>query len=245
MTQNKPSNAERRRIAQQRIAEQRKADARRQRNVMIAWIVAGVVVIGGAGTAAAFAISSQNSSNQKAAAAKQASDPSIDKSTSILASTAHQATGGTVDGVVKADQMEALAYHIHSHLQIYVNGTQKNLPYGIGIRPPYSLTNDANGSPFVGGGSAFYYLHTHDETGVIHVESPTKRQYTLGNFFDVWGQPLSTTQVGPAKGAVTVYVDGKKFTGDPRTIELTEFKKIQLDVGTDTPYKDFTWPSGY
>ncbi len=244
MTQNKPSNADRRRIAQQRIVEQRKAEARRQRNVMIAWIVAGVVLIGGAGTAAAFAISSNNSATKKATATKLAKDPSIDKSATILASTAHQATGGAVDSVVKSDAMEALAYHIHAHLQIYVNGTQKNIPYGIGIVPPYSL-DSSSGSPFVSGGSKFYYLHTHDETGVIHVESPTKRQYTLGNFFDVWNQPLSTGQVGPNKGTVTVYVDGKVFTGDPRSIVLTEFKKIQLDVGTNTPYKDFTWPSGY
>jgi hypothetical protein len=242
--QNKPSNAERRRIAQQRIAEQRKADARRQRNVMIAWIVGGVVLIGGAGTAAAFAIGSQNKANATATASKAATDPSIDKSASLLATTAHQVTGQTVDGVVKSDQMEALAYHIHAHLQIFVNGTQKNIPYGIGIVPPYSL-DSSSGSPFVSGGAKFYYLHTHDETGVIHVESPTKRQYTLGNFFDVWKQPLSSTQVGPNKGALTVYVDGKVFTGDPRSIVLTEFKKIQIDVGTNTPYKDFTWPSGY
>jgi len=244
MTQNKPSNAERRRIAQQRIAEQRKADSRRQRNAMIAWVVGGVILIGGAGTAAAFAIGSQNHDNKVAAATKQAKDPSLDKSASLLATTANQVTGETVDGVVKSDQMEALAYHIHAHLQIYVNGTQKNIPYGIGIVPPYSLDTSGS-SPFVSGGSKFYYLHTHDETGVIHVESPTKRQYTLGNFFDVWKQPLSSTQVGPNKGTVTVYVDGKVVTGDPRSIVLTEFKKIQIDVGTNTAYKDFTWPSGY
>ncbi|MFC1411758.1 hypothetical protein ACEZCY_21095 [Streptacidiphilus sp. N1-12] len=244
MTQNKPSNADRRRIAQQRIAEQRQAEARRQRKVMIAWVVAGVVVIGGAGTAAAFGISSMNHSNAEAKVSKQASDPSIDKSATLLATTAKQSTGGPVDGVVKSDSMEKTVYHIHAHLQIFVDGKQKNIPYGVGIVPPYSL-DTSGGSPFVSGGSKFYYLHTHDETGVIHVESPSKLQYTLGNFFDVWKQPLSSTQVGPNKGTVIVYVDGKKFTGDPRSIELTEFKKIQLDVGTDTAYKDFTWPSGY
>jgi hypothetical protein len=244
MTQNKPSNADRRRIAQQRIAEQRKTEAKRQRNVMIAWIVGGVVLIGGAGTGAAFAIAHNEHQAAKATATKQAKDPSLDKSAAILASTAHQSTGGPVDGVVKSDAMEALAYHIHAHLQIFVNGTQKNIPYGIGIVPPYSL-DTSSGSPFVSGGAKFYYLHTHDETGVIHVESPTKRQYTLGNFFDVWKQPLTSTQVGPNKGALTVYVDGKVFTGDPRSIVLTEYKKIQLDVGTNTPYKDFTWPTGY
>ncbi|MEY9967078.1 hypothetical protein ABIA33_005143 [Streptacidiphilus sp. MAP12-16] len=244
MTQKKPSNADRRRIAQEKIAAQRLAEARRQRKVMISWVVAGAVLLGGAGTAAYFGIRSTMDANQKAKATKQATDPSIDKNTSLLATTAHQATGEDIDGVVKSNSMETLDYHIHSHLQIYVNGVQKSIPYGIGIMPPYSLQNSGS-SAFVSSGSAFYYLHTHDETGVIHVESPTKREYTLGNFFDLWKQPLSSTQVGPDKGTVTVYVDGKLYTGDPTKITFTEFKKIQLDVGTNTPYKDFTWPSGY
>ncbi|MEZ0093066.1 hypothetical protein [Streptacidiphilus sp. EB129] len=245
MTDKKPSNADRRRIAQERIAAQRKADAQRQRNVMIAWIAGGVVLLGGAGTAAFFGIQSLNKQSTQAKIDKQASDPSIDKSATLLATTAKQATGEVIDGIVKSNSMEALDYHIHSHLQIFVNGAQKNIPYGIGIVAPYQLQTSSDGSAFVSGGSAFYYLHTHDETGVIHVESPTKQEYTLGNFFDVWKQPLSSTQVGPNKGTLTVYVDGKLYTGDPSKIVLTEYKKIQLDVGTNTPYKDFTWPSGY
>ncbi|MFC1405148.1 MULTISPECIES: hypothetical protein [Streptacidiphilus] len=244
MTQKKPSNADRRRIAQAKIAEQRRIEARRQRRITIAWVVAGVVVLAGAGTAATFAISSTNKDNAKAAVAKQASDPSIDKSSNLLATTADQSTGDTVDGVVKSNSMETTVYHIHAHLQIYVNGVQKNIPYGVGIMPPYSLSGSGS-SAFVSGGSKFYFLHTHDETGVIHVESPSKQEYTLGNFFDLWKQPLSTTQVGPNKGTVTVFVDGKKYTGDPTAIKLTAYEKIQLDVGTVTPYKDFTWPSGY
>jgi hypothetical protein len=244
MTQKKPSNTDRRRIAQEKIAAQRQAEAKRKRNTTIAWVAAGVLVLGGASTAAAFGINSLHKSSDKAKVSKQEHDPSIDKSKTLLATTALQATGADVDGVVKSNSMEKVDYHIHAHLQIYVNGVQKNIPYGIGIVPPYSLQTSSD-TPFVSGGSAFYYLHTHDETGVIHVESPTEIQYTLGNFFDVWKQPLSSSQVGPAKGVVTVFVDGKPFTGDPRTITLTKFKKIQLDVGTVTPYKDFTWPQGY
>jgi hypothetical protein len=244
MTQKKPSNNERRRIAQEKIAAQRKAEARRQRNVTIAWVVGGVILIAGAGSVAYDAISSTNKAHAKAAASAQATDPSIDKSTSLLATTAHQSDGATVDGVVGSNEMENLAYHIHAHLTIYVNGVQKNLPYGVGIIPPYSL-DTSSGSPFVSGGSAYYYLHTHDETGIIHIESPNDHVYTLGNFFDVWKQPLSRTQVGPDKGTVTVYVDGKVFSGDPSTITLTKYKNIQLDVGTNVPFKNFSWPQGY
>jgi hypothetical protein len=244
MTQNKPSNADRRRIAQEKIAAQRKAEASRQRNVTIAMVVGGVVLLAGAGYAAVLGIHSINHKTAVAAASAQATDPSIDKSTSILASTADQSTGGTVDGVVGSNEMENLNYHIHSHLTIYINGVQKNLPYGVGIIPPYTL-DTSSGSPFVSGGSAYYYLHTHDETGIIHIESPNSHIYTLGNFFDVWKQPLTTGQVGPDKGTLTVYVDGKVFTGNPATITLTNHKDIQLDIGTNVPFKSFTWPQGY
>src|SRR5581483_12030445 len=30
-------------------------------------------------------------------------------------------------------------------------------------------------------------LHTHEPDGIIHVESPVNRKFTLGEFFDVWG----------------------------------------------------------
>jgi hypothetical protein len=48
----------------------------------------------------------------------------------------------------------------------------------------------------------------------------------------IWGQPLSATQVGPATGTVTVFVDGRPYTGDPRAIGFTEHEEIQLEVGT-------------
>ncbi len=30
-------------------------------------------------------------------------------------------------------------------------------------------------------------LHTHDASGIIHVESSVKRNYTLGEFLNIWG----------------------------------------------------------
>ncbi|MBF9073647.1 hypothetical protein [Streptacidiphilus fuscans] len=245
MTQNKPSNSERRRIAQEKIAAQRAAEARRQRNVTIAMSVGGVVLVGALVGVGVWAFNSQKAQTVKQDAAAQASDPSIDKSATLLASTAHQADGNAVDGVVQSNSMEQTVYHIHSHLQIYVNGKQEMVPYGVGIIPPYSLQQAQDGSAFVGGGKAFYFLHTHDESGIIHVESPTQQQYNLGNFFDVWGQPLSRGQIGPDKGTMTVFVDGKVYTGDPRAIQFKNLEKIQIDIGSVTPYKDFTWPQGY
>jgi hypothetical protein len=60
----------------------------------------------------------------------------------------------------------------------------------------------------------------------------TLRTYTLGNFFDEWGQPLSTTQVGPATGHVVAIYNGQVYTGNPRNIPLTAHAQIQLQIGS-------------
>jgi hypothetical protein len=152
------------------------------------------------------------------------------------------ATGQTVDGV-QCQTSEQVAYHIHAHLAIYVDGRSQAVPYGIGI--PNPQVDNSSGEPFVVGGSCFYWLHTHTTDGVIHIESPDQRTYTLGNFFDIWGQTLSATQVGSNKGAVTAYVNGQRYTGDPRQITLTPHAVIQLNVGTDVAPKPYTFPSNY
>ncbi|HEX3648285.1 MAG TPA: hypothetical protein VHV49_07645 [Pseudonocardiaceae bacterium] len=180
--------------------------------------------------------------NKRTEASGQQNPNNADTSTGTLASTAGQSTGDAVDGV-QSNANEQILFHVHAHLAIYVNGKQKLLPYGVGIVPPYQLQADGN-SQFVVGGSKFYWLHTHDETGVIHIESPVQRTFTLGNFFDVWRQPLSNNQVGPSKGQVTAYLDGKKYTGDVRNIPLKAHGQIQIDVGTVVPFQKYTFPQG-
>ncbi|HEY9425965.1 MAG TPA: hypothetical protein VIR34_02330 [Gemmatimonadaceae bacterium] len=124
-------------------------------------------------------------------------------------------------------------YHIHVHLSLYVNGEQLAIPPGIGVKDP-QLSNG-----FVIAGSCFYWLHTHDATGIIHVEPPTAIEANLGQLFDIWGQPLSTTGVAGYNGAVTVLVDGEKYTGDPRAIVFETHKQITLEVGTPLVTPDF------
>ncbi len=148
------------------------------------------------------------------------------------------ATGATVDGI-QCSTSEQTAYHIHAHLAIFSNGGAVQVPAGIGIPGPQQVQNG-----FVLGGKCLYWLHTHDATGIIHIESPITRVYTLGDFFDIWGRALGTGQVGSAKGTVTAYVNGKRFTGDPRSIKLDPHTVIQLDVGTAVPPKPYTFPAG-
>lgn len=138
-------------------------------------------------------------------------------------------TGGNgkpVDGI-GCDTSEQVVYHIHAHLALYINGKHVAVPYGIGIVPPRQIQQN-----FVVGGKCFYWLHTHDATGIIHIESPTKVDYSLGQFFDIWGRPLSKTDLLGHNGTVSVYVDGKAYSGNPRDILLTAHKQITLEVGT-------------
>ncbi|HEY5058835.1 MAG TPA: hypothetical protein VII51_07435 [Gaiellaceae bacterium] len=137
--------------------------------------------------------------------------------------------GSTVDGI-KCQGSEQVLYHIHAHLTIYVDGKPRAVPYGIGIGPPIKVQPTAQGG-FVVGGTCFAWLHTHARDGIVHIESPVPRVYTLGEFFDVWKQPLSRRQVGPAHGRVTALYDGKVYTGNPRGIPLLPHAQIQLEVG--------------
>ena len=127
--------------------------------------------------------------------------------------------GEPVDGI-HCDQMEGNAFHIHQHLAIFDHGKPVGVPEDVG-RPLM--------------GNCFYWLHTHTPDGIIHVESPTMRTYTLGQFFAVWGQPLSRTNVAGAKlrpgEHTTVWVDGNVYTGDPKQIELTAHLDVTIDVG--------------
>ena len=139
--------------------------------------------------------------------------------------TVRGGNGQTVDGI-EGSSREMLNVHIHAHLSLFVKGEQIAIPYGIGIVKPFQVVNG-----FVGTGSGIYWLHTHDATGIIHIESPDSRSYTLGNFFDIWGQTLNASEVAGVPGVVRAFVDGKPFSGNPRDIVLASHQQITLQVG--------------
>jgi hypothetical protein len=115
---------------------------------------------------------------------------------------------------------------------VYVQGQPRALPAAIGLIGP--VAQQTAYGPFYGAQQCYYWLHTHTSDGIIHIESPTKRIYTLGNFFDEWRQPLSSTQVASAKGKVSAFLNGKRWKQNPRTIPLLPHASIQLDVGAPT-----------
>lgn len=149
---------------------------------------------------------------------------------------------GQMIGSIRCETHEQGGYHIHAHVAIFVNGQPAQIPAGIGIPNP-QVEQSARG-PVVGSGSCFYWLHSHTPDGIVHVESPVERTFTLGEYFDVWGQPLTADRVAADRGQVTAYLTGQKFSGDPRSIPLTSHAVIQLDVGGDVPPAPFAFPPG-
>ena len=123
---------------------------------------------------------------------------------------------------------EGEVIHIHQHLDIYVNGKHIKVPTGIGIYDGQFLTE----------------LHTHDSTGLLHVESPKTRTFTLGQFFAAWGVRLDKDCIGGycrPKTPWRLYVDGAEYTGDPGALILKKHDEIAIVIGT--PPK--TVPSNY
>jgi len=257
MTSQSKSKAQRRAENQQRAAEKRAAEARAKRTrigirvggavVVVALIVVLITQLTGGGSGVVppqvkdphvalqpIPASMSSSWVQPPAGTPGPETVPVPKGPK-LATLLNAATGQTVDGI-QCQAGEQTVVHVHTHLTIFVNGKAQVIPYGIGV-PGFQAVNTSSG-PFVETGSCFYYLHVHAYDGIIHIESPsTTESFTLGQFFHVWGIPLSKTQVGPATGPVTVFFTspGKKpmlYAGDPNDLPLGDHYQIQLVVGT-------------
>jgi hypothetical protein len=147
----------------------------------------------------------------------------------LLAPASTAATGQSVDGI-QCDAGSDVVYHVHTHLSVYVDGSLRPLPIGIGIVSPM-VEQTADGG-FAEATNCYYWLHVHAQDGVIHIESPTVRAYTLGQFFDIWRQPLGTDRIAGVRGNLVVYVNGRRDPGNPRDVVLGSHEDIQIDVGT-------------
>jgi hypothetical protein len=129
---------------------------------------------------------------------------------------------------IPCDLLEHTVYHYHVAVQIIDGGEHVPIPTDVG-RP----------------GLCFYWLHMHASSpGVIHVESPDQRTFTLGDFFDVWARTstqairLDSGHVGaitltPGQTLV-VFVDGQRYTPDPRSIPLIQHEVIQIEISPPT-----------
>lgn len=127
--------------------------------------------------------------------------------------------GLPIDGI-RCESMEGAVEHIHAHLQIFNHGRGVQVPAQIGIEQ-------------IAG--CLYWLHTHDTDGIIHIESPVKRTFTLGQFFDVWQETLSRAQAASVRAphgrTLRVTVNGRLWTGNPRSIPLRDREEIVIQNG--------------
>jgi hypothetical protein len=73
------------------------------------------------------------------------------------------------------------AFHIHALLRIFINGTPVPVPAQIGIDPQ---------------GRFLAPLHTHDATGIVHIESQRPYRFTLGQLFTIWGVRFTDARIG-------------------------------------------------
>jgi hypothetical protein len=251
----KQSKAQRRTELQRKAAERRAAELRAKRVrltfrygaalVVIAVIV--VIIVAVTGSSSPKATETRTAADVKTTPAPASLQMVADPATTAgpegipipsgakLATLSTSATGQQVDGI-QCNAGEKTVTHVHTHLTVFVNGKARVIPYGIGI-PGYQAVQTPEG-PFVETGSCFYWLHTHAEDGIIHVESPSSTEtFTLGQFFAEWGIPLSSTQVGSNSGKLTVFftAPGKKvgiYKGNPANLPLGSHYQIQIDVGT-------------
>lgn len=159
---------------------------------------------------------------------------------------------------IPCGRIERPFYHHHARVGIYVNGQPQTIPHGIGVGRPWETSVISSG-PAVTNGSCFSWIHTHTVDGILHIEPTIPRTFTLGDFFAVWGEPLSATQVSRWEGRVTAYVSAPvargndplspprvsqftKWEGNPADIPLGLCQVIQINVGADIPARPYQFP---
>lgn len=134
---------------------------------------------------------------------------------------------------------EGEALHTHQHLDLFIDSQQVPIPEGIGINKQERF---------------FAPIHVHDNTGVIHVESPTVQTYTLGQFFDVWGVRFSDQCLGgycqEGEKKLLVYVNGQPVSGNYSRITLEPNQEIAIVYGlpSEVPQtipSTYSFPEGY
>lgn len=224
------SRSARDRLRQMQLQE---AKARRTRRLITGAAIAVVVLAVAAGAVVIASLqgggSGDPSGGSAAAAGRRDLPPwSLPANTSDAA----KAVG------LRVGPMEGTAAHFHSHLDISVNGQPIAVPANIGVDPASGQMSE---------------LHTHDERGVLHVEAPTADgRYTLGQVFTEWQVRLDAEGIGGLDNSNTdslrAYVDGKRFQGDPATIQLTAHRQISLVYGprdaTDDPAASYAFEQG-
>jgi hypothetical protein len=152
-----------------------------------------------------------------------------------------------------AEKKETLTFHVHAHLDVFVDGGHVIVPAGIGIniQDPAVQRFDFAGTDAYGrikgcAQPCISPLHTHDQSGVIHTEAGNPTPNRLGAFFAEWDLPFTSSCVGQycqPTTPVAVYVNGQRHSGNPSTITLTDREEIAVVIGANPPHIPSVFPS--
>jgi hypothetical protein len=144
-------------------------------------------------------------------------------------------TDGTPVGGFNCVVNPPQALSFHAHLTILVNNEPQAVPRYLGASPQPPT-------------HCFYAIHTHDASGKIHVTPAASGSFTLGQLFQIWGQPLTNTNVAGVTGLpVEIFVTDNGVVSrieetDWSSIELRSHREITIGLGTPVAeIPNFTW----
>jgi len=136
---------------------------------------------------------------------------------------------------VYCDQLEQSVEHIHAYVTMWINGQQQSIPQYVGIPQDQS-----------GNATCFYWLHTHDTSGIIHIEAPAKEPFTFGQFLDEWNQQFNSLGF-PSQLLLntgwTIWVNGQPYHGTLDSIPLAAHNIITVAYASPKakPATTYAW----
>lgn len=125
---------------------------------------------------------------------------------------------------VRAGICQPRAVRFAAHVEVFANRRVVVLPQGIGVGP-----------------NCRHAASTNSPTGVIRLT----RAVTLDDLFHIWGQPLDSHRLLSFRGTTLAFVDGRRWSGDPRRIRLTRHAQVVLEIGGYVaPHPSYLFPKG-
>jgi hypothetical protein len=186
----------------------------RRRSVRIVALIASLLVLVGAPALVVLLASTESVTANAPEIGPGSTDP-LEPSAPFLKNAGD---GVRPDQIGCSSAETPLAVRGRAHLDVLANGARVTIPARIGVLP-----------------TCRYWLSTSRSDGVVEIASPVRRTFTLGDLFDIWGAPLGRDRVltfrTGSRRPLRIYVDGRRVTGDPRTVRLAPRREIALVIG--------------
>ena len=115
-------------------------------------------------------------------------------------------------------QHSGLARHDHVTVQIFIDNNSYTVESNIGINTDACNENEN-----------MHTIHTHDDTGKLHVELNEPGNISLGVFFDIWGHNFNETGIFDYRINAThemvmyVHASGENATEENRVLSFDDY----------------------